>query len=208
MAFVQGVAGDEFYITMDCGIQAKAKSSAYTVTTQGPQKFDPTLQKPIVDSVTASKPDAMLIAPTDVTAMQAPLEQAAEAGIKVVLVDTTLNNPSFAVSQIASDNVGGGAAAFDAIKAAQARRRQGPRHLHRPRYLHRRRPHKGFEEAAAEADPTFKYLGVQYDHDDPATRPPRLAALQKDPDITASSRPTCSPPRAPPPACARRARGQ
>ena len=85
IAFVQGVAGDEFYITMQCGIEAKAKELGYTVTTQGPQKFDPTLQKPIVDSVTAAKPAAMLIAPTDVTAMQAPLEQAAKAGIKVVL---------------------------------------------------------------------------------------------------------------------------
>ncbi|HEU5241035.1 MAG TPA: substrate-binding domain-containing protein, partial [Ornithinibacter sp.] len=72
LAFVQGVAGDEFYITMECGIKAKAAELGYTVTTQGPQKFDPTLQKPIVDSVTASKPAAMLIAPTDVAAMQAP----------------------------------------------------------------------------------------------------------------------------------------
>src|SRR5512140_1428048 len=102
IAFVQGVAGDEFYITMDCGIKAEAAKLGYTVTTQGPAKFDPTLQKPIVDSVTASKPAAMLIAPTDVTAMQAPLEQAAKAGIKVVLVDTTVNDPSFAVSQISS----------------------------------------------------------------------------------------------------------
>ena len=71
------------------------------MTTQGPQKFDPTLQKPIVDSVTASKPAATLIAPTDVEAMQAPLEQAAKAGIEVVLVDTTVNDPSFAVSRSA-----------------------------------------------------------------------------------------------------------
>jgi len=55
---------------------------------QGPQKFDPTLQKPVVDAVVASKPDALLVAPTDVAAMQGPLKAAADAGIKVVLVDT------------------------------------------------------------------------------------------------------------------------
>ena len=73
--FIQGVAGDEFYITMQCGMEAEAKKLGVTVTTQGPQKFDPTLQKPILDSVIAAKPDASLIAPTDVTAMQAPLSR-------------------------------------------------------------------------------------------------------------------------------------
>ena len=108
ITFIQGVAGDEFYITMQCGIEAEAKKLGATVDTQGPTKFDPTLQKPIVDSVVASKPDAILIAPTDVSAMQAPLEAAAAQDIKVVLVDTTVEDPSFAVSQIASDNEGGG----------------------------------------------------------------------------------------------------
>ena len=65
LQFIQGVTGDEFYITMRCGIEAEAAKLGVTVKTQGPQKFDPTLQKPILDSVTASKPDAILIAPTD-----------------------------------------------------------------------------------------------------------------------------------------------
>src|SRR6185436_6086028 len=82
----------------------------------GPTKFDPTLQKPIVDSVVTSKPDALLVAPTDVTAMQGPLNQAKAAGVKVVLVDTTVDDPSVAVSAIASDNIGGGKAAFEAIQ--------------------------------------------------------------------------------------------
>jgi ribose transport system substrate-binding protein len=84
ITFIQGVAGDEFYITMQCGIQAEAARLGVTVQTQGPQKFDPTLQKPILDAAVASKPDAILIAPTDVKAMQQPLEQAAAAGIKIV----------------------------------------------------------------------------------------------------------------------------
>lgn len=183
IAFVQGVAGDEFYITMECGIKEKAAELGYTVTTQGPQKFDPTLQKPIVDSVTASKPAAMLIAPTDVTAMQAPLEQAAKAGIKVVLVDTTVNDPSFAVSQISSDNVGGGAAAFDAIKAAKPGGGKVLVISTDPGVSTVDARVKGFEEAAAK-DSAFNYLGVQYSHNDPATAANLVsAALQKDPDI-------------------------
>ena len=183
IAFVQGVAGDEFYITMECGIKEKAEELGYTVTTQGPQKFDPTLQKPIVDSVTASKPAALLVAPTDVEAMQAPLEQAAQAGIKVVLVDTTVNDPSFAVSQISSDNVGGGAAAFDAIKAAKPAGGKVLVISTDPGVSTVDARVKGFEDAV-KGDTSFSYLGVQYSHNDPATAANLVsAALQKDPDI-------------------------
>jgi len=183
IAFVQGVAGDEFYITMECGIKEKAAELGYTVTTQGPQKFDPTLQKPIVDSVTASKPAALLVAPTDVEAMQAPLEQAAQAGIKVVLVDTTVNDPSFAVSQISSDNVGGGAAAFDAIKAAKPGGGKVLVISTDPGISTVDARVKGFEDAV-KADTAYTYLGVQYSHNDPATAANLVsAALQKDPDI-------------------------
>ncbi len=183
IAFVQGVAGDEFYITMECGIKEKAAELGYTVTTQGPQKFDPTLQKPIVDSVTASKPAALLVAPTDVEAMQAPLEQAAQAGIKVVLVDTTVNDPSFAVSQISSDNVGGGAAAFEAIKAAKPAGGKVLVISTDPGVSTVDARVKGFEDAV-KADTSFSYLGVQYSHNDPATAANLVsAALQKDPDI-------------------------
>ncbi len=183
IAFVQGVAGDEFYITMQCGIEAKAKELGYTVTTQGPQKFDPTLQKPIVDSVTASKPAALLVAPTDVQAMQAPLQQAAAAGIKVVLVDTTVNDSSFAVSEISSDNVGGGKAAFDAIKAAKPAGGKVLVISTDPGVSTVDARVKGFEDAT-KADSTFQYLGVQYSHNDPATAANLVSsALQKDPDI-------------------------
>lgn len=183
LAFVQGVQGDEFYITMECGILSEAEKLGYSVETQGPTKFDPTLQQPIIDSVVASAPDALLVAPTDVTAMQRPLEQAADAGIQVVLVDTTVEDPSFAVTGISSDNEGGGAAAFEAIKEAKP---DGGKVLvisTDPGVSTLDARVKGFEEAAAQ-DSAFEYVGVQYSHNDPATAANLVsAALQKDPDI-------------------------
>jgi ribose transport system substrate-binding protein len=117
LSFIQGVAGDGFYVTMGCGMQAEAKTLGdATVNVQGPAQFDSTLQNPIIESVTASKPDAIMVAPDDVSASQEPIDQAMSAGIKVVLVDTTLTNPGNAVSQISSDNLAGGADAFTAIK--------------------------------------------------------------------------------------------
>lgn len=183
IAFVQGVAGDEFYISMECGIRAAAEEAGATVDTQGPAKFDPTLQKPIVDSVVASKPDALLVAPTDVTAMQAPLRAAADAGIEVVLVDTTVDDPSFAVSEISSDNVGGGKAAFDAIKQLNP---DGGKVLvvsTDPGVSTVDARVAGFEEAV-KADPSFEYLGVQYSRNEPSRAAQIVtAALRKDSDI-------------------------
>jgi ribose transport system substrate-binding protein len=92
------VAGDEFYITMQCGMEAEAAKVGVSVKSQGPQKFDPTLQKPILDSVVAARPDAIMIATTDVKAMQTPLNAAAQTGSKIVLVDTTVQDPAIAVS--------------------------------------------------------------------------------------------------------------
>jgi ribose transport system substrate-binding protein len=177
------VAGDQFYITMQCGIQAEAAKLGVTAKTQGPQKFDPTLQKPILDSVTATKPDAILIAPTDVTAMQTPLKVAAAAGIKVVLVDTTTEDPSYATSAIASDNIGGGKAAFDAIKQLNPNGGKVMVMSVDPGISTTDQRLKGFQDAA-KTDPKFTYLNVQYSHDDPATAANLMgSALQKDPDI-------------------------
>jgi ribose transport system substrate-binding protein len=181
--FIQGVAGDEFYISMQCGAQAEAAKLGVSLKTQGPQKFDPTLQKPILDSVTATKPDAILIAPTDVTAMQTPLRVAAQGGSKVVLVDTTVNDPSFATSAIASDNEGGGKAAFDAIKQLNPAGGKVMIMSVDPGISTTDARAKGFEDAV-KADPKFQYLGIQYSHNDPATASNIItSALQKDPDI-------------------------
>jgi ribose transport system substrate-binding protein len=183
LQFIQGVAGDEFYITMQCGIQAEAAKLGVSVKTQGGQKFDPTVQKPILDSVVAAKPDAILIAPTDVTAMQAPLNSASGAGIKIVLVDTTVKDPSIAVSAIASDNEGGGKAAFDAIKQLNPNGGKVMVMSVDPGISTTDARVKGFEDAVNQ-DSKFKYLGVQYSHDDPATAANIMgSALQKDPDI-------------------------
>src|ERR687888_934987 len=77
MTLIAGVKGDEFYITMNCGAQEKAKELGVTLDFQGPDKFDASQQTPIVDAVTAKSPDAILIAPTDSKALFAPLTQAA-----------------------------------------------------------------------------------------------------------------------------------
>jgi len=184
MTFIQGVAGDGFYVTMRCGIQAEAKKLGnITVNTQGPSKFDPTLQNPIIQSVTAAHPDAILIAPNDVSASRPPIAQAMAAGIKVVLVDTTLTDPSGAVSQISSDNLAGGADAFAAIKQLVPGGGEVLVVNVNPGISTTDQRASGFA-AAAKADSKFKYVGMQFDQDSASVAAQvTLAALQKNPGI-------------------------
>jgi ribose transport system substrate-binding protein len=186
MTFIQGVAGDGFYVTMGCGIQAEAKKLGnVTVNIQGPSQFDSTLQNPIIESVTASHPAAIMIAPDDVSASRPPIAQAMAGGIKVVLVDTTLTDPSGAVSQISSDNTAGGADAFAAVKQLVPGGGQVLVVNTKPGISTTDQRTAGFA-AAAKADPKFSYVGVQYDNDTASLAAQvTLAELQKNPGIVA-----------------------
>jgi ribose transport system substrate-binding protein len=111
-----GVKGDPFYVSMQCGAQAAATKLGYKLQVQGPDKFDATLQNPLLDAVAASKPAALLVAPNDVKASAPPLKRIQAAGTKVVLVDTIVTDKSVGVSRIATDNNLGGVKAADALK--------------------------------------------------------------------------------------------
>jgi ribose transport system substrate-binding protein len=185
LSFIQGVAGDGFYVTMGCGMQAEAAKLGSKVNIQGPTQFDSTLQNPIIESVTASHPDGIMIAPDDVTASRAPIAQAMAAGIKVALVDTTLNDPSGAITQISSDNLAGGASAFAAVKQLVPGGGQVFVVNTKPGISTTDQRTAGFA-AAAKADSKYTYVGVQYDNDTAALAAQvTLAELQKNPGIVA-----------------------
>ncbi len=185
ITFIQGVAGDAFYVTMGCGVAAAAAKDGATITTQGGAKWDATIQMPVLDSVIASKPDAILIAPNDKTALQKPIEAAIAAGIKVVLVDTTIDNAAPAVAEIASDNYGGGAAAFAAVKQLAPKGGKVLVVSTSPGVSSVDARVNGFADAANK-DKKFNYIGVQYSNNEPAIAQRIVtAALSKNKDIVA-----------------------
>ena len=182
MTLVAGVKGDEFYITMNCGAQAEAKKLCVTLNFQGPDQFAPDLQTPIVNAVAAKKPDAVLIAPTDTKAMFAPIKQLADNGSKVVLVDTTLDQPQMAVSQIASDNEGGGKIAAQTLAKLIGGKGKVLVVNVKPGISTTDARGKGFQEGAKAAGLT--YVGQQYDDDDPAKAAAIVkSALARNPDL-------------------------
>jgi ribose transport system substrate-binding protein len=116
IVYIAGIASDPYYIALNRGAQAEAQKQGATVQFSGsPSAFSPATQIPFLNAAIAQKPDLIMIAPTDTVAMQQPIQTAVSAGIPVILVDTTLKDPSIAVTSIGFDNVTGGAQAADGL---------------------------------------------------------------------------------------------
>ncbi|MCF6476489.1 sugar ABC transporter substrate-binding protein [Nonomuraea sp. MG754425] len=184
VTLVQGLAGEEFYETMACGARARAGELGVTLDVQGPQKFDPTLQTPIVNSVVAGRPDAILVAPTDVKAMIAPLTQAKQQNIKIILVDTVVEDPGIGLSRISTDNVKGGAAAAKALSEQIEGAGKVLVISTDPGVSTVDARIKGFEDEIKASHPGITYVGVQYSHNDVGEASRIMnAALAKDADL-------------------------
>src|ERR1700751_2542965 len=113
LELVVGTKSDDFYITMECGAEAEAKKLGAKLTVTGPADFSVSEQAPILNSVAATKPDALMVAPTDAKALDPELTRIQNAGTKLIFVDTTSSDASLGVSRISTDNVGGGKVAAD-----------------------------------------------------------------------------------------------
>jgi ribose transport system substrate-binding protein len=183
IVLIQGVAGDEFYITMDCGAQEAAEELGVNYEVQGPNEFDPTEQIPIVEAVVAQQPDAILIAPTERTALIGPLQAAQDAGITVVLVDTIVDDPNIGVSRIATDNVEGGRVAGEALVELIGGEGSVFVNTTQPGVSTVEERQQGFEDAISD-EAGIEYLGAEFNNDDP-TRAAQItsAVLARNPDL-------------------------
>ncbi len=115
IVYVPGLTGVPFYSSVSCGAGQEAKRLGVDFTTQGDPTFAVDKQTAIINSLTASKPDAILISITDPKAMIAPLQAAKDAGIKIIGVDGDLTDESVMSTNIQSDNIKGGAIAADRL---------------------------------------------------------------------------------------------
>ncbi len=183
IAFIQGVIADNFYITMDCGARAKAAEiGGVTIDTQAPERFDATLQTPILNAVIQSRPDAIMMAPNDRQAMIAPIQAALDAGVPVFCVDTTIDS-DIQLADIATDNVEGGRLAARGL--AQAIGEEGKVFVVNviPGISTTDMREEGFRQEIANY-PNIEYLGQEYSNDDANVAAQITSArLQSDPDL-------------------------
>lgn len=184
IAFIQGVVGDNFYITMDCGARAKAEALGnITIDTQGPERFDQTLQTPILNAVVQSGPDAIMMAPNDRQGMIAPIQAAIDAGVPVLCVDTTID-ADIQLGDVATDNVEGGRLAARGL--AKQIGETGKVFVVNviPGVSTTDQREQGFREAIETEFPEIEYLGQEYSNNDANVAAQITAArLQSDPDL-------------------------
>lgn len=115
VTLIQGIANEPFYISMHCGALDAAEKLDVTLSVNAAAQWDVAQQTRIVDSVAATSPDAVLIAPVDRVAMEGPVQQLEQVGSEVILVDTELDDPDIGVSRISSNNRLGGELAAEAL---------------------------------------------------------------------------------------------
>jgi ribose transport system substrate-binding protein len=72
-------------------------------------------QKPLLDDAAVTRPDALLVAPTDSAALDSDLLKVQKTGTKIVFVDTSASDTSIGVSRISSNNALGGKLAADTL---------------------------------------------------------------------------------------------
>jgi ribose transport system substrate-binding protein len=113
VALVGGKKDSPFYSAIDCGAKTEAKKLGVGYSYAAPDNMDASSQQPILNSVVAKNPQAILISPADKDAMFQPIHQAKAAGVNLITVDTRLTDASDLSSQISSDNIAGGALGAD-----------------------------------------------------------------------------------------------
>jgi ribose transport system substrate-binding protein len=182
MTLMVGVKGDPFYVSMECGANEAAKAAGVELDVQGPKEFNPVQQNPMLDGVRAAKPDALLVAPNDVTASAKPLKNIQDDGTKVVLVDTIVKDEEIGVSRIASDNKKGGEKAAEALKELGLTKGKVIAISTDPGVSSVDARVDGFKAKSQELG--FEVLETQYSHNEVATANKVVAAaLQANPDL-------------------------
>ena len=115
MELIVGTKSDDFYVTMGCGAEAEAKKLGVKLTVTGPATFSIPEQKPLIDTAAVTRPDALIVAPTDSAALDPDLLKVQHAGTKIIFVDTSSANSAIGLSRIWSDNKAGGKLAADTL---------------------------------------------------------------------------------------------
>jgi ribose transport system substrate-binding protein len=193
IALIPGLTTDAFYITMRKGAQHAADALGVELIFQGGPDFNPTVQVPVLNAVTARHPDAILIAPTDKQQLIGPLKQAHDAGIAVITVDTFIDDGKyqdgdgagdFPLSYVASDNVLGGFMAGAALGKALGGKGKVYVSNVKPGISTTDQREEGFKLAMGELFPNIEVLETQFNDDDANKAASQLQAVfARNPDL-------------------------
>lgn len=178
-------SGMDFWINVGKGAQAAASVYHVNVTMDGPKEEKvPNDQVSYMTKAVAEKPDAIILAANDYNGMVKPVENAVDAGIPVVMVDSDVNS-SRTVAYVGTDNTAlGGKLAENLNSRVKAGGKIAVISFVQDSYPALQRE-KGFRDTIARYS-RFQLLKTQYCGSDNNTAEQQTAALLKsEPDIVA-----------------------
>ncbi|MCX5545618.1 ABC transporter substrate-binding protein [Paraburkholderia sp. CNPSo 3076] len=191
VALLPGVT-DPFYFTMHRGAERAAKEENIQLLFQVPKAWNTTEQVPILKAFIAKHPDVLLVSPVDKQQLIGPLKEAADAGIKVITVDTYIGDgryqtgkgdADFPLSYIASDNLEGGRVAARALAKVIGDKGTVYCENNKPGISSTDARAQGFMEEMKK-HPNIKVLETQYNEDDANRAASHVAAvLARNPDL-------------------------
>ena len=190
--FMPGIA-DPFYYTMERGAREKAKELGVNlIVAEFPKSWGPEAQVPILEATVARGDiDLVLIAPTAIDALIAPLKKLYDRGIEIITVDTFLGDGdyskaseySFPLSYIGTDNELGGKNVAEHLAELLGKKGKVYINTTNPDVSSVMGRVKGFKAGIAQF-PNMEVVGVDYNLDVQQTAQQQtLAALQMNPDI-------------------------
>uniref|UniRef100_A0A7C3E536 Periplasmic binding protein domain-containing protein n=1 Tax=Gracilinema caldarium TaxID=215591 RepID=A0A7C3E536_9SPIR len=191
--FMPGVA-DPFYFTMEKGMKAKAQELGVNlIVAEYPKSWGPEAQVPILEAtIQKGGIDGLLIAPTSVDALKAPLKKIYDKGIEIITVDTYIGDGDysksgtdygFPLAYIGSDNELGGKQIAEHMAKMLGEKGKVFVEATNPDVSSVQGRVKGFTAGIAQF-PNMKLVGVEWCMDVQQTAMNQtLAALQKDKDI-------------------------
>lgn len=185
VALVLGTSGSPFYEALSCGAEAKAAELGLELAVSAPSTFAADAQIPVVNAVTASRPAAAAVVPTDAQALIPPLQQLTQSGTRLITVDQTLADPSVADAQVVTDNIAGGAMAADEVNRLTNGTGKVLVITQPPGSTSQDQRTQGFADQLKRF-PGLQYLGAQYQSNDPAKAAQIVTAtLAAHPDLAA-----------------------
>lgn len=186
VVYVQGVTGNPFFTSVTCGAQEAAEAAGIDFSFQGGKDYSPEAQTPVLNAVSASAPDGIIISPMAGDAMVPALKQAKEAGIELVFVDSTASDADLAASFVSSDNEEGGSFAADKVAGLIGGTGKVLILGATPGISTTDARVTGFEKRIEEEYPDIELVETQYSGSTPSGATQKLSgALAADPDIAA-----------------------
>ena len=182
IAYVKGYTGDEYYTSQECGVLEAGAKLGVAVTVNGAAEWDPAKQTPVLQAVIQTKPNAIIIDPTDSRAMIAPIQAALDAGIPVLTIGDYIDTDLAFTFLAANQKSGGEIAARQMIEKLP----KGGKILVvgvKPGISSTDQRTAGFESLMAD-QPQFIYLGAQFtDNDQNKAASVVTSTLQANPDL-------------------------